>query len=68
MIVKTLVAWGGHDFSYAHGEVIDLPDEIAQARIAEGLAEPWQPKPVSPWLGSTPVPPASAEAVGGDAH
>jgi hypothetical protein len=40
MLVINLVAWAGLDFSYDHGAVIDLPDDVAQARIAAGMAEP----------------------------
>lgn len=40
MRVRNLISWAGHDFSYVPGEEIDLPDDVAAARIAEGLAEP----------------------------
>ena len=40
MQVVNLPAWAGADFSYAPGEVITLPDDVAQARIDAGLAEP----------------------------
>jgi hypothetical protein len=33
-------SWAGETFSYRPGEVIELPDEIAEARIEAGLARP----------------------------
>lgn len=36
--VRNLVAWSGHDFSYLPGDHIELPHDIATARIAAGLA------------------------------
>jgi hypothetical protein len=45
MLVINLVAWAGLDFSYDHGAVIDLPDDVAKARIAAGMAEPAPEKP-----------------------
>jgi hypothetical protein len=75
MIVKTLTAWAGRDFSFAHGEAIDLPSEIATARIAEGLAEPWRPdpeapltRPVSRWPGPWPEPTAESAPEPPDGH
>lgn len=45
MIVKNLVAWAGPDFSCLPGEEIDLPDDVATARVEAGLCA-WieQPK------------------------
>lgn len=40
MIVKNLVPWSGHRFSYTAGDLIDVPDDVAQARIEAGLAAP----------------------------
>jgi hypothetical protein len=40
MIVRNLVAWVGPDFDRLPGEEIDLPDDVAQARIEAGLCEP----------------------------
>lgn len=39
MKVRNLVSWAGEDFSHAPGDVIELPDDIAEARKAAGLAE-----------------------------
>lgn len=39
MKVKTLVSWAGHTFSVSPGDVMDLDDTVAEARIAAGLAE-----------------------------
>lgn len=38
MLVKNLVPWSGHDFSYLPGDNIELPDDVARARKAAGLA------------------------------
>lgn len=38
MKVENLVSWAGLDFSYVGGEILDLDDEVAEARIAAGLA------------------------------
>lgn len=40
MRVRNLQAWAGEEFSYVAGDEIDLPDDIAQARIDAGLCEP----------------------------
>lgn len=40
MLVVNLPAWAGADFSHTPGDVIELPDDVAQARIDAGLAEP----------------------------
>lgn len=40
MRVVNLVAWAGADFSYLPGEVLELPDEVATARIEAGVAAP----------------------------
>lgn len=40
MRVINLQAWAGGDFSHLPGDVIELQDEIAQARIEAGLAAP----------------------------
>lgn len=37
--VKNLSAWSGHDFNHGYGAIIDLPEDIAEARIAAGIAE-----------------------------
>ena len=39
MRVKNLQAWAGESFSYVAGDVIELPEEIALARIEAGLVE-----------------------------
>lgn len=39
MKIRNLHSWAGLDFSFAPDEIIDLPDDIAQARIDAGLAE-----------------------------
>ncbi|MES2030851.1 MAG: hypothetical protein V4477_16850 [Pseudomonadota bacterium] len=38
MKVVNLSAWAGRSFDIAHGALIDMPDEMASARIAAGLA------------------------------
>lgn len=40
MLVVNLVSWAGANFYCAPGEAIDLPDEVAEARIAAGLCAP----------------------------
>lgn len=37
MRVKNLESWSGHDFSYVPGEIIEIDDDIALARIAGGV-------------------------------
>jgi hypothetical protein len=39
MRVRTTTPWSGHDFNLVPGDEIDLPDDVAQARINAGLAE-----------------------------
>lgn len=39
MQIINTVSWAGHDFSFSPGDTIDLPDEIALARIEAGLAD-----------------------------
>lgn len=36
--VINLDAWAGDDFAHAPGAEIDLPDEVAAARVAAGVA------------------------------
>lgn len=38
MLVTNLVSWAGDDFSSVPGDVIDLPDTVAVARVNAGLA------------------------------
>ncbi|WP_419900780.1 hypothetical protein [Roseomonas sp. USHLN139] len=52
MEVVNLVPWAGEDFSYAPGEVIDLPAKIATARKKAGLVAD-----VPPRQGSSSAPP-----------
>lgn len=40
MLVVNLVSWAGLDFMREPGQVIELPPEIAKARIAAGLCAP----------------------------
>ena len=40
MLVRNLAVWAGVDFSASPGDELDLPDDVAQARIAAGLCEP----------------------------
>ena len=40
MLVRTLVSWAGPNWFAQPGDEIDLPEEIAAARIEAGLAEP----------------------------
>lgn len=37
MLAVTEVSWAGADFAFAYGDLLDLPDEMALARIAAGL-------------------------------
>lgn len=60
MKVRNTVAWAGIDFSYAVGDIIDLPETTALARIAEGLAEALPNKKAPPAAEPTAV---TAEAV-----
>ena len=53
MLIRSLTAWCGVDFSVAHGEVLDVPDEIGEARIAANLAELADTMPAEP---ETPAP------------
>lgn len=39
MLVINTIAWAGERFSHKPGDVIDLPDKTANARIDAGLAE-----------------------------
>lgn len=36
--IITLAAWAGLDFSFAHGDLVLVPDAVATDRIAAGLA------------------------------
>lgn len=45
MLVRNLVPWSGLDFGFAAGDELDLPDDVAQARIDAGLAESVEPAP-----------------------
>jgi hypothetical protein len=66
MLVRNLVAWAGEGFSYVDGDVIDMPDAMAQARIEAGVAEAargaGRGRSVLPWLGdvAAPVDPAAS--------
>lgn len=40
MRVVNVNSWAGESFSYRPGEVIELPDNVAEARIELGLARP----------------------------
>ncbi len=40
MRVRSLVSEAGERFEIQVGDIVEYPDEIALARIAEGLAEP----------------------------
>ena len=64
MIVKNLVPWSGSRFSYAVGDLIDMPDDVAQARIAAGLAvspDAESEKPVVHVHGDDPAPEADGK-------
>jgi hypothetical protein len=41
-------SWAGLEFSYAPGEVVELPDETALARIEAGLALAAEPPTEEP--------------------
>lgn len=47
MLIINTIPWAGLDFAYSPGDTIDLPDEVAQARIDAGLAT-LVPAPVEP--------------------
>lgn len=38
MQIRNLVSWAGRMFSFAPGDVIDLPADVAAVRIGAGLA------------------------------
>lgn len=40
MRVRSLVSWAGPLFEVHPGDIVDLPDAVAEARIRQGLAEP----------------------------
>jgi hypothetical protein len=44
MLIVNLVSWAGPAVSYQPGDLIDLPDDTARARVAAGLAE-FPPEP-----------------------
>jgi hypothetical protein len=33
---KTSVSWAGHNFSYAPGDIVELPEDVAHARAKGG--------------------------------
>ena len=39
MKIRNIHAWSGHDFNYAPGEVVEMPDELAHSLIASGMVE-----------------------------
>lgn len=47
MKVINSVPWAGLDFSYLPGQAIELPDEVAVARINLGLATEFKAKKLS---------------------
>ena len=48
MLVKNLVSWAGQNFNYEPGELIEMPDAMAKARIKAGLAVESDGKPDLP--------------------
>lgn len=36
--VVNLVAWGGADFNFMPGDLVEMPDDMASDRIAAGIA------------------------------
>lgn len=48
MLVVNLVSWGGPNFAHDEGDEIELPDDVAEARIRAGLAAPPSAAPVVP--------------------
>jgi len=40
MKVRNLVPWGGHEFNFVADDIIDLPDDIAKARLEAGYVAP----------------------------
>lgn len=56
MKVVNLVSWSGMEFSYAPGDEIELPDNVATARIALGLCrEITDPTITPPSISKRPV-------------
>lgn len=37
--VRNLTAWGGADFNFGAGDILDMPKEMAEGRAREGLVE-----------------------------
>ena len=54
MRVVNLHSWAGLNFSCAPGEEIELPDDVAAARLDLGLVAP-VPEPVEDFAPPTPV-------------
>lgn len=48
MLVKNLVNWAGDRFVYEPGDLIEMPNDVALARIEAGLAVPHDGKPEKP--------------------
>lgn len=48
MLIKSLASWAGLGFSVNYGEVIEVTDEVGEARIEAGLAEEVDLKPTAP--------------------
>lgn len=55
MRVRNLVSWAGEGFSHVPGDILELPDDMAAARIEGGVAEEAPPEtPTTPKLGRKP--------------
>jgi len=52
--VKLLTAMAGADFSHVAGDIVDMPDDEAEAYIANGFAEA-PPAPAKKRAASKPV-------------
>jgi hypothetical protein len=54
MRVRSLVSEAGARFEVQPGDIVEYPDEIALARIAEGVAEPEIPLVEAPVIPNPP--------------
>lgn len=48
MLIRSLASWAGLGFSVMYGEVIEVTDEVGEARIEAGLAEAVDLEPAAP--------------------
>ena len=62
MKVRNLVPWAGPNFSYQPDDEIELPDDVAQARIEAGLCAAIEEKPAG--KAAKAAPKADAQTAG----